>query len=96
MCSCGANKVVNVQQMISRVGSSLPYLKFAYCAYPTQMKSLFSKFGMNVNEQTLPIIANLANTGGDLRGDFKGVKFSVVETLNKINAQNRESNSCSV
>ena len=101
-CSkCGHGSRMTQQQMISKVGSTLPYLKFAYCAYKDQFEALFNQVGIYPNDSNLAALARFWENGGDLRGDFKNPdgtpnKFSIEVILDKIDTSKPVNNTCTV
>jgi len=101
MCSCGANKQT-FKQIVGKVGTILPHLKFAYCAYKDQFENVFKQVGINVNEDLLPALAHAYDTGADLRGDIKNPKdgkpivFSVEKQLSLIDVGKPVNSSCTI
>jgi len=101
MCSCGLSNRTSFTTIIKQDGSSLPTLKYLHCKYKQQFESIFSNIlGIPVSEATLPALANLADTGGDVKGTLtdkgKPIYFSVENALKQIDSTKIENNTCSI
>jgi hypothetical protein len=98
MCSCGASQKQYLE-LTKKVGN-LPGLLYLRCAYKSQFDALFLAQGIKVTDENLPVLAQMADTGGDLAGEVQGpngpIKFSVMKTIQGIDISKPENSTCQV
>lgn len=101
MCSCGKYKRPSVPQMIEAVGSTLPFLKYTFCAYQDQFTANLASQGVEgITEADLPRLAqyweNGTDTSGNLMVDGKPFTFSIQQAVDNIDALKPTRNNCSI
>lgn len=83
-----ANKnIIDKQGYVN--GNFLELLRYAWCVNPQKVKQAFLNKGVEIDETELPLLAKLAETGGDLQGQVTDannvpIRFSVKEVFGTL------------